>query len=111
MSEEKISYEHFSKVDIRVGTVISAEKILDADKLLKLQVDIGEEKPRTLVAGIALFITPEEIVGKQIPILANLEYRVIRGVVSEGMILAASAEDSFSLLETGKKLPNGSKIK
>lgn len=106
-----ITYDDFSKLDIRVGTVVSAEKIPDADRLLKLRVDIGEGEPRTLVAGIASFITPEEIVGKQIPILANLEHRTIRGIISEGMILAASAGESFSLLETGKNLPNGSIVK
>jgi|SRR3989338_10234174 len=111
MNEEKISYSDFSRLDIRIGTVVSAEKVLGADKLLKLQVDLGEEKLRTLVAGIALFTAPEDIIGKQIPVFANLEHRVIFGILSEGMMLAASAENNFSLLQANGKLPNGSRVK
>ena len=84
---ENISYDDFMKLDIKIATVLSAEKVEGTDKLVKLEVDAGEK--RTLVAGIGDVYDPKELVGKQIPILANLEPRKLRGVLSQGMILAA----------------------
>lgn len=107
-----ISYDDFAKLDIRIGTILSVEVVEDADKLLKLTVDIGEENPRQVVSGIReYFDDPQELVGKQCPFLANLEPRVIRGLESQGMILAASNEGEFGLLIPHKTLPPGSKIK
>lgn len=105
-----ISFEDFQKLDIRIGTILEAEKVEGADKLLKLKVDLGDEQ-RTLVAGIAEDYKPEEIIGKQIPILTNLEPRTIRGIESQGMILAAVIDDKAVLLHPDKKVSNGSKIR
>lgn len=106
-----INFEEFKKLDIRVGEILSAEKIPETDKLIKLQVDLGEEKPRQIVAGISEFFQQEqELVGKQITILANLEPRVIKGLESQGMILAVKDDESLGLLIPSIKIKNGSKI-
>lgn len=83
-----IEYDDFAKLDLKVGTILSAEKVAKADKLLKLEVDLGFEK-RTIVSGIALHFTPEEITGKQVVVVANLAPRKMRGIESNGMILMA----------------------
>ncbi|MFA4905171.1 MAG: methionine--tRNA ligase subunit beta [Candidatus Margulisiibacteriota bacterium] len=108
---ENITFEEFKKLDLRVGGIKSAEEIPGADKLYKLKVDIGGEE-RELVAGIKKFYSIESLIGKKIAVLANLEPRVIRGVTSHGMLLAASNEDksSLSLLVLDTDLPSGSKI-
>ena len=106
-----INYEDFSKLDIRIGKIISAEKIPDADKLLKLTIDIGGEE-RQVVAGIAkVFENPEILIGKETPILVNLEPRKLRGFESQGMILAASVGDRPVLLCPEEEVPPGSTIK
>ena len=104
-----INFDDFQKLEIKVGTILEAEKIEGADKLLKLLIDLGEEK-RTIVAGIAESYRPKSIVGKQVPILTNLEPRVLRGVESQGMILAAVIDEKAILLKPTKKVPNGTKI-
>jgi methionyl-tRNA synthetase len=86
--KETISFDDFAKLDIRTGTILEAEKVEKADKLLKLTVDLGFEK-RTIVSGIAEHFSPEEVVGKQVSILANLAPRKLRGIDSQGMILMA----------------------
>ncbi|SEV99783.1 methionyl-tRNA synthetase [Chitinophaga sp. YR573] len=83
-----IEFDDFAKLDLRVGTILEAEKVAKADKLLKLLVDIGTEK-RTVVSGIALHFTPEEVIGKQVTLVANLAPRKMRGIESQGMILMA----------------------
>ncbi len=83
-----IQYDDFGKLDLKVGTIIAAEKVAKADKLLKLEIDLGYEK-RTIVSGIALHFKPEEIVGKQVVVVANLAPRKMRGIESNGMILMA----------------------
>ena len=83
-----IQYDDFAKMDFRVGTILQAEKVEKADKLLKLEIDLGFEK-RTIVSGIALHFNPEEIVGKQVVVVANLAPRKMRGIESNGMILMA----------------------
>ena len=107
---EKIKYEDFAKLDIRIGKILSAEKVENADKLLKLEIDIGTEK-RQVLAGIAEFYKPEELVGKQIPFLANLEPRKLRGLESQGMILAADADGKAVLLHPDKEVLDGSKVR
>ena len=88
----QISIDDFAKVDLRVGEVKSAEPVKGADKLLHLKVDIGEAEPRTIVAGIALAYKPESLIGRKVVIVANLEPRKLRGLTSQGMIVAASLE-------------------
>ena len=93
MSDEKISIDDFAKVDLRTAVVTAAEKVEGADKLLKLQLEVGGET-RQIVAGIAEHYAPEDLEGKTIVVVANLEPAVIRGVESNGMLLAASSDDS-----------------
>ncbi|MBS1665648.1 MAG: methionine--tRNA ligase subunit beta, partial [Bacteroidetes bacterium] len=88
----EIVYEDFAKLDLRVGTIVSAEKVEKADKLLKLSVDMGSEV-RTIVSGIALYFKPEEIVGRQVVVVANLAPRKMRGIESNGMILMAEDKE------------------
>ena len=88
----EINIDEFSKMDLRVGTIIKAEKVEKADKLLKLELDMGNEI-RTVVSGIALHFKPEEIIGKQVTVVANLAPRKMRGIESRGMILMAQNGD------------------
>ncbi|MFZ2072179.1 MAG: hypothetical protein WA101_03575 [Minisyncoccia bacterium] len=115
-----ISIEDFKKVDIAVGKILSAEKIPDTDKLLKLRVDLGEENPRQIVSGISLFFPDcSLLVGKKCMFVANLEPRMIKGFESQGMILAVSTDPSsaeagdgkFSLLEPSEDIPVGARAK
>ena len=110
---DTISHDIFSRLDIRIGTILSAERVPETDKLVKLSVDIGEASPRTLVAGIAAFVPDvSSLVGAQIPILANLEPRLLKGVESQGMILAASDDEGgFSLLLPNMPIKNGARVK
>ena len=108
-----ISYEEFAKVEIRVGKILSAEKIPETDKLLKLSVSFAEEAPRQIVSGIALYFPdPSTLVGKKCMFVTNLEPRTIRGFESNGMLFALSTEDGkFSLLEPSSEIPEGTKAK
>lgn len=91
-----ITYDDFSKLDLRVARILSAEPVPGASKLLKLRISLGSEE-RTLAAGIAEYYAPEELVGRKIVVVANLAPRVIRGVESQGMLLAAFSEDETAL--------------
>ena len=107
-----ISYDDFAKLEIKIGVIKSVEIVDNADKLLRLSVDVGEESPRQIISGIReYFEDPESLVGKQCPFLTNLEPRTIRGYESQGMILAASTEDTFALLIPSNDLPPGTQIK
>ena len=88
ITKPEIVFDDFAKIDLKVGTIVSAEKVQKADKLLKLEVDLGFEK-RTIVSGIAMHFKPEEIVGKQVTVVVNLAPRKMRGIESQGMILMA----------------------
>ncbi len=110
--KDPISYDDFEKLDIRIGTVLSAEKVPETDKLLKLMIDLGEESPRQIISGIAAYFPdPGVLVGLSLPVLANLEPRIIRGVESQGMILAASNDSAFSVLIPQNKMTPGSRVK
>ena len=98
-------------MQLRTAKVLSAEKIEGADKLLRLQIEVGEPEPRQLVAGLAQHYAPEDLVGRTIIIVANLEPATIRGVTSQGMLLAASSGDAVKLLMVDGDLPPGSKIR
>jgi methionyl-tRNA synthetase len=96
---EKISYADFAKLQIKIGTILAVEVVPDADKLLKLSVDVGEESPRQILSGIReYFADPSTLIGKQAPFLVNLAPRTIRGLVSDGMILAVGDDTTFALL-------------
>jgi methionyl-tRNA synthetase len=107
---EATTYDDFSKMDLRVATVIAAEKVEKADKLLKLTLDTGIDT-RTVVSGIALHFTPEEVVGRQVTLLANLAPRKIRGIESNGMILMAEdADGKLVFIQPGRTTTPGSTI-
>lgn len=108
--ENLIDITEFAKVELKVAEITEAEKIEGADKLLKIQVSLGEES-RQIVAGIAKSYTPEELVGKKIAMVTNLKPAKLRGVESQGMLLAASSGDTVSILTPLKDVPVGSKIK
>jgi methionyl-tRNA synthetase len=91
-SKEEISFDDFSKMDIRTGIILEAKKVEKADKLLELKVDVGFET-RTIVSGIAAYFKPEEILQKKVSVLVNLAPRKIRGIESKGMILLAEDKD------------------
>ena len=106
-----IDFESFSQMDLRTGTVISAEKIKKANKLLKLTVDLGFEE-RTIVSGIAEQYEPENIIGKKVCVVANLAPKKLRGIESQGMILCAeNADGSLSIVAPDVEVKNGSEIK
>jgi methionyl-tRNA synthetase len=108
-----ITIDDFVKVELRAATVLEAEKVPKADKLLRLVVDLGEPQPRQILAGIAQHYSPEEVVGRKIIIVANLAPRKLRGLESNGMLLAASVgEDGKPVLATfAEEVPNGTRLK
>ena len=107
----EIVYDDFGKLDLRIGTITSAEKVEKADKLLKLQVDLGFET-RTIVSGIAQHFTPESLLHKQVIVVANLAPRKMRGIESQGMILTAEQPDGKLILVNPDALTvNGSTVR
>ena len=108
----KITIDDFTKVDLRVGLVLSAEPVKGADKLLHLKVDIGEAEPRTILAGIAEAYKPDQMVGRKVVIVANLAPRKLRGIESNGMIVAASREGEKPVLAGFlEDVPIGARLK
>jgi len=108
---DTITFEEFKKLDIKVGTVLSAEPVEKSEKLLKLIVDVGEESPRQIIAGLAPSIAdPTDLVGKQVPIIANLQPRMIMGLESQGMVLAIGTEGPAVLLHPASQVESGSKL-
>jgi len=106
---EKIKYEDFEKLDLRVATIKKVENHPNADKLYVLTIDLGDEM-RSLVAGIKNYYKPEELIDKQIIVVANLEPAKLRGIESNGMLLAAYDENNLVILTPEKKIKEGSKI-
>ncbi|HTD76328.1 MAG TPA: methionine--tRNA ligase subunit beta [Chloroflexota bacterium] len=107
-----ISIDTFAQIDLRVGQVVRAERVPNADKLLRLEVDLAEPEPRQLLAGVAEWYAPEGLVGQKILVVANLQPRRMRGLESRGMLLAASADDGRPLLATvPPETPNGSRLR
>lgn len=104
-----ITIDDFKKVDLRVAKIIAAERVEGSEKLLKLQVDMGEEK-RQIVAGIGFAYNPEALIGKEIIVVANLEPRLLMGIESQGMLLAAG-NDHPVLLRPDEDVPHGSVIR
>ena len=107
-----ITFDEFKKVELKVAEIKSVEEIEGADKLYKLEIDLGDEQ-RTMVAGIKLhYPNKEELIGKKVAVVSNLEPRALRGVTSHGMLLAASTLDKSAivLLTLDKDIPNGSSI-
>jgi methionyl-tRNA synthetase len=108
----KIPIEDFVKVDLRVGVVLSAERVKNSDKLMHMKVDIGEPQPRTIVAGIAEAYSPEALVNRKVMIVANLQPRKLKGIESNGMIVAASVEGGKPVLAGfHEDIPAGARLK
>ena len=110
-AKENIQYEDFKKMDSRVGTIIAAEKVAKTKKLMKLTVDTGIDE-RTIVSGIAEHYTPEEVIGRQVSVLVNLEPKPLKGIVSQGMILMAeNADGTLSFVSPDKEVKPGSEVR
>jgi methionyl-tRNA synthetase len=110
--DSRIPIEDFIKVEMRVGQVLAAERVKGSDKLLHMKVDIGEPEPRTIVAGIAEAYTPEQMMGRKVVIVANLQPRKLRGIESNGMIVAASLEGGKPVLAGFlEEVPVGARLK
>jgi len=107
---ETISFEDFVKLEIRIGKILSAEKVEDSDKLLRLEVDFGEQK-RQIIAGIGKIYAPEALIGKECPFAYNLAPRVLKGLESQGMILCPSDASGPALLHPDREIPPGSLVK
>jgi methionine--tRNA ligase beta chain len=105
-----ISFEDFQKIDLRVAKIIKAEKIEGSEKLLKLEVNLGKEV-RQIVAGIAKFYQPEDLIGKEIVVVVNLESKKLMGIESQGMLLAAEKDGKPVILIPEKEVPPGTKIR
>lgn len=108
-AKAEIQYDDFAKLDLKVGTITAAEKVAKADKLLKLEVDLGFEK-RTIVSGIALHFEPSSIIGKQVVVVANLAPRKMRGIESNGMILMAEDNGKLKFVNPDEATANGSSV-
>lgn len=112
MTVDSINIEDFEKIDLRVGTVVDSKRVEKTDKLLCSQIDLGEGKPRTVVSGIAKYYAPEDIIGKQVIVVANLKPVKLRGILSEGMVLCASdAEGNLTLITPAKGIASGSEVR
>ena len=107
----EITLEEFARIDLRVAKVVRAEAIPRAKKLLKLEVDVGEPEPRTVVAGIAGTYQPDELIGKQVILVANLKPAKLMGVLSQGMLLAASTDKALAALGADQEMPPGTPIR
>ncbi len=109
MDKPKISIEEFSKIEIKIGTVRSAERIPDTDKLLRLMVDFNEEGgPRQIVSGIVAYVPePESLVGRQLAFVTNLEPRTLRGLESNGMLFAVGEGETFAFVTPDREVPPG----
>lgn len=105
-----IEFDHLAKVKLKIGKILSAERVEKSDKLLKLQIDLGESTPRQIIAGIGLAYKPESLIGLQVAIVANLKPRKLMGLESQGMILAASNDNGPVVLNPEQAVENGCDI-
>jgi methionine--tRNA ligase beta chain len=106
-----ISFEEFKKTELRVGKVKNVEEVEGLDKLYKLEIDLGETKPRTILAGVKEFFQPYELLGKNVVVVANLEPKEVRGVSSEGMLLAAEVDGRPILIVPEEEVKPGTTVR
>jgi methionyl-tRNA synthetase len=107
-----ITYDDFAKVELKVAVVLSAERVEKADQLLKLSLDAGDPAPRPIVAGIAqAYPDPQALVGQRIVVVANLAPRALRGITSQGMLLAAGEPPNLTVVTVGDSIAPGTKVK
>lgn len=110
MNKPRISIEEFNKIEVSVGTVRSAERVPDTDKLFRLMVDFGEENQRQVISGIAAYVAePESLIGRQLAFVTNLEPRMIRGYESDGMLFAVGGEETFAFMVPDRAVPPGTR--
>ncbi len=109
MDKARITLEEFSNIEVKIGTVQSAERVPETDKLLRLVVDFNEEAgPRQIISGIAGYVSEiESLIGRQLAFVTNLEPRTIRGLESNGMLFAVGSDDSFAFLTPDRLVPPG----
>ena len=109
MNKPRISIDEFSKIEVSIGTVVSAERVPETDKLLRLMVDFGEEGgPRQIVSGIAAYVSdPATLAGRQLAFVTNLEPRTIKGLESNGMLFAVGSGETFAFLTPDRSIPPG----
>lgn len=105
-----INFDDFSKVELKVGTILEAEEVEESAKLIKCIIDLGEEKPRQILAGVKQWYKASDLAGKQVVVVANLEPRKMMGLESQGMMLAAGEEKPV-FLKPSSKVPPGAKIR
>ena len=108
---DKISLNDFAKLELKVGTVLESEEVEGSEKLIKLQVDLGENAPRQILAGVKQWYKLEDFVGKQVVVVANLEPKMMMGLESQGMMLAADSKEGPIFLTVPKKVPSGTKVR
>lgn len=108
-----ISFDEFAKIEVKIGTVQTAEKVPETDKLLRLTVDFGEETgPRQIVSGISMYVPePESLIGRQLAFVTNLEPRTIKGLESNGMLFAVGDGDTFAFMTPDRAVPPGTKAR
>lgn len=107
---DRVSFAEFKKLDLRIGRVLEVEDVEGLDKVYKLTVDVGEESPRTILAGVKEFLKPRDLEGKSIAIVTNLEPKEVRGVLSEGMLLAAEVDGKPILITPEEEVEPGTPI-
>ncbi len=109
MTKPQITIDEFSKIEVQIGTVVSAERVPETDKLLRLMVNFNEEAgPRQIVSGIAQYVSePESLVGRQLAFVTNLEPRVIKGLESNGMLFAVGSDETFAFVIPDRQVPPG----
>ena len=108
---DQISHDDFAKLDIQIGTIVAAERVPETDKLIKCTVDFGELGERTIVSGIADYYDPDQLLGKQLPYIVNLAPRMLRGIESQGMLLACGTDQGVALLEPDREVPRGTRLR
>lgn len=108
---EYVTFDAFKRLDLRIGKILSAERVKGTDRLLRLEIDVGESRPRVAVAGMAAFKAPHELEGQLVPVITNLQPATMRGITSEVMILAADLKGRPILLHPETELPPGTKIR
>lgn len=106
-----VSFEEFKKTELKIGKIKNVEEVEGLDKLYKLEVDLGESKPRTILAGVKEFFQPYELLGKSIVVVANLEPKEVRGISSEGMLLAAEVDGRPVLLVPEEAVKPGTTVR
>ena len=111
ITKQYIEFEDFAKVELKAGKVLEAQRVPGTDKLLQVLVDLGEDKPRQIVAGLAEFYKPDELIGQQVVVVANLKPRKLRGVKSQGMILAVQTKNKMELVTIKGEVKAGAKVR